>query len=895
MTQPYNDKVNKKQQLTEWTEDTRPTNPIVGLYGFNTTFSTLEFFTKNKKWLLITGFWTTSTRPKTAEIEVGSRGYNSTIQNFESWNGSVWIKEGKSAYEVAIANGFVGTEQNWLDSLKGKDGKYSYPDLENLPKFSGVQIVGDKKVEEYGIQPLNNNIYIFDGYTLLMSELITDHGNMSIIDLNGKAICLDQNISINKSVTFENGLILGCTENTLLSKAFTLTEGADVIFDNCSFDVKKIDNSTASALFVLTDATLTFARCEFNFSCIESKHIFSLTNSEIKFRYCIFQAVAEAYEAKTPNLSITVISINDDNSKVEILRTNAVIKNDIATDSSLINNKFIAVASNKNPEIDLRYTIVFMWGINNTKNIIDTNLDNEKIRFVYCLLEGNLQVNNTTAKEYAAAHDYLAGEEFIYISGETINKYYVKNNYTSVDIATDIASGNIEDRGHPTIWQSTMSVPSSTSDNKFFAIEETNVKAFENIMYFSPAGSGTQDGSSWENAKAFTQSNYDAMDNNTAAFLLFGTYSMTAEFVSAATKPIYGGFVGSGLTRDKACVINTDRTAGLDGSSVFNAYATIFEKNSEINNIRAIHNYGHIDNIVIYHYKNGGRGTAIYNEDSSCSATDVILVNCESETNSGICYQGKYIRCQSIYCKNTNSDNAGFASALVAHCIVIGAYSAYKGSAYYDCTGLNCIAENCSANDEGGAYYSGTYTGCKAVNSISASLGGAFKDCTTYNCSAEDCSSQRGGAVQGGTHTNFRAIRCRASLSDGAYRECTCTNCLAHSCYAPQYPDKETLSGVVSINCYAERPQISDSSSATPSIDVIKNTDYYFATALDSLTVNSVNTSQYKSVIYFTTSASFTTFSYPGGQKFIGSNSVVASKSYKIEVENGIMQIFEVA
>lgn len=30
--------------------------------------------------------------------------------------------QGKSAYEIAVDNGFVGTEQEWLDSLKGKDG-----------------------------------------------------------------------------------------------------------------------------------------------------------------------------------------------------------------------------------------------------------------------------------------------------------------------------------------------------------------------------------------------------------------------------------------------------------------------------------------------------------------------------------------------------------------------------------------------------------------------------------------------------------------------------------------------------------------------------------------------------------------------------------------------------
>lgn len=40
----------------------------------------------------------------------------------------------------------------------------------------------------------------------------------------------------------------------------------------------------------------------------------------------------------------------------------------------------------------------------------------------------------------------------------------------------------------------------------------------------------------------------------------------------------------------------------------------------------------------------------------------------------------------------------------------------------------------------------------------------------------------------------------------------------------------------------------------SPAIDVIKNTDYYFTTALDSLTINT-NTSQYKSTIYFTTNA----------------------------------------
>lgn len=34
--------------------------------------------------------------------------------------------DGKSAFEIAVGNGFVGTEAEWLESLKGKDGKEDF-------------------------------------------------------------------------------------------------------------------------------------------------------------------------------------------------------------------------------------------------------------------------------------------------------------------------------------------------------------------------------------------------------------------------------------------------------------------------------------------------------------------------------------------------------------------------------------------------------------------------------------------------------------------------------------------------------------------------------------------------------------------------------------------------
>lgn len=43
--------------------------------------------------------------------------------NYGSITGSLinTILKGKSAYEIAVANGFIGTEKEWLDSLAGDD------------------------------------------------------------------------------------------------------------------------------------------------------------------------------------------------------------------------------------------------------------------------------------------------------------------------------------------------------------------------------------------------------------------------------------------------------------------------------------------------------------------------------------------------------------------------------------------------------------------------------------------------------------------------------------------------------------------------------------------------------------------------------------------------------
>lgn len=60
------------------------------------------------------------------EIAVDNGFVGSETQWLESLKGADGA-DGESAYQVALNNGFVGTEQEWLDSLKGADGEGSGP------------------------------------------------------------------------------------------------------------------------------------------------------------------------------------------------------------------------------------------------------------------------------------------------------------------------------------------------------------------------------------------------------------------------------------------------------------------------------------------------------------------------------------------------------------------------------------------------------------------------------------------------------------------------------------------------------------------------------------------------------------------------------------------------
>lgn len=61
------------------------------------------------------------------------------------WDGNVWrkINAGKSAYAIAVDNGFVGTEAQWLASLVGADGPSGVVTATSPITYnSGTQTVG---------------------------------------------------------------------------------------------------------------------------------------------------------------------------------------------------------------------------------------------------------------------------------------------------------------------------------------------------------------------------------------------------------------------------------------------------------------------------------------------------------------------------------------------------------------------------------------------------------------------------------------------------------------------------------------------------------------------------------------------------------------------------------
>lgn len=84
-------------------------------------------------------------------------------------------KDGKSAYEIAVDNGYKGTEAEWLESLRGKDGISKVQDIQ----IDGVSIVNENGIAEIPVITSNK------GGTGLFSVGNLANGVIGVRNING--------------------------------------------------------------------------------------------------------------------------------------------------------------------------------------------------------------------------------------------------------------------------------------------------------------------------------------------------------------------------------------------------------------------------------------------------------------------------------------------------------------------------------------------------------------------------------------------------------------------------------------------------------------------------------------------------------------------------------------
>lgn len=92
--------------------------------------------------------------PETNQLIIGKKNNDKIL--FGSNTPVLRGPRGYSNYELALQNGFEGTEEEYLKSLKGEPGTNDYNEQINKPSIEGVELINDKTFEELGALSLTN-------------------------------------------------------------------------------------------------------------------------------------------------------------------------------------------------------------------------------------------------------------------------------------------------------------------------------------------------------------------------------------------------------------------------------------------------------------------------------------------------------------------------------------------------------------------------------------------------------------------------------------------------------------------------------------------------------------------------------------------------------------------
>lgn len=117
----------------------------VGVYAGNLKTTTPAYITSAKSILCDGG------TPADPPDDV----YNQLMEKLNSIGGGGSGADGKSAYEIAVENGFEGSESEWLESLHGKDGEDGYTPVRGIDYWTELdkdEIVDDvlERIAEVG-------------------------------------------------------------------------------------------------------------------------------------------------------------------------------------------------------------------------------------------------------------------------------------------------------------------------------------------------------------------------------------------------------------------------------------------------------------------------------------------------------------------------------------------------------------------------------------------------------------------------------------------------------------------------------------------------------------------------------------------------------------------------
>lgn len=142
------------------------------------------------------------------------------------------IGDGKSAYELAVYYGYTGTEQEWLESLNGKDGSTVTLDASTKHWFldgvdTGILAEGktpyiDSSTKHWMIDGTDTNI-LAEGKTPYV-DLATKHWMIDGIDTG---IVAEGKDGITPSIGSNGNWHLGTTDTGVVAKGITPSIGSN--------------------------------------------------------------------------------------------------------------------------------------------------------------------------------------------------------------------------------------------------------------------------------------------------------------------------------------------------------------------------------------------------------------------------------------------------------------------------------------------------------------------------------------------------------------------------------------------------------------------------------------------------------------------------------------------